>query len=62
MVGPAQDELLADACGLGQFLTALGTCTLLEQFAHLVDTCGGQLLGIHVTNSLNVNNLVIHNA
>ena len=33
MVGPAQNQLLADACGLGQFLAALGGSALLQQLA-----------------------------
>ena len=61
MIGPAQDQFVADAGSLGQFLAALGGCSLLEQFALLVDTCGGQFLCIHVAYTLDVNNLVIHN-
>ena len=61
MVRPAQDELLADARGLGQLLTALGGCTLLKQFAYLVDTCGNEFLCINVAYSFDVDNLVIHN-
>ena len=61
MVGPAQNQLLADACGLGQLLAALGGSTLLEQFAHFVDTCGNQLLCKNVAYSFDVDNLVIHN-
>ena len=48
MVGPAQNQLLADACGIGQLLAALGGSTLLEQFTYFVDTSGNQLLCINV--------------
>ena len=61
MIGPAQNQLLADACGLGQLLAALGGSTLLEQFAHFVDTSGNQLLSINVAYTFDVDNLVIHN-
>ena len=60
MVGPAQDQLLADACSLCQLLAALGGSTLLEQFTYLVDTCGNELLCINVAYSFDVDNLVIH--
>ena len=61
MIGPAEDQFLAAACGLSQFLTALGGCTLLEQFTHFVDTGGNQFLCINVAYTLDVDNLVIHN-
>ena len=61
MVGPAQDQLLANTCGLCQLLTALRTCTLLEQFTYLVDTSGNELLCINVAYTFDVDNLVIHN-
>ena len=61
VVGPAENELFADARGLCQLLAALGGGTLLEQLAHLLNTCGNQLLSISVAYSFDVNNLVIHN-
>ena len=61
MVGPAQNQFLADACGLCQLFAALGGSALLEQFAYFVDTCGNQLLCINVAYTFDVDNLVIHN-
>ena len=61
MVRPAQNQFLADFCCFCQSLAALGVCTLLEQFAYLVDTSGCQLLCIDVAYTFDVNNLVIHN-
>ena len=54
MVGPAQNQLLADACGVCQLLAALGGSTLLEQFTYFVDTSGNQLLCINVAYSFDV--------
>ena len=61
MVGPAQDELLADASLFSQGLTSLRRSTLLKQFAYFVNTSGNELLCINIANTFNVNNLVIHN-
>ena len=61
MVRPAEDQFLTDARGLSQLLTALGGCALLEQFAHLVDTSGNELLCINVAYTFDVDNLVINN-
>ena len=61
MVGPTEDQFLADASGLSQFLAALGSSTLLEQFAHFVDTSGNQFLCVNVAYTFDVDNLVIHN-
>ena len=61
VVGPTQNQFLADACGICQFLASLGGSTLLEQFTYFVDTSGNQLLCINVAYSFDVDNLVIHN-
>ena len=61
VVGPAQNQLLGDTSGLGQFLAPLRRSTLCQQFANLVDTSSNQFLGVNVANTFDVNNLVIHN-
>ena len=61
MVGPLQDEFLADASLLCQGLTSLRGSTLLEQFTYFVNTSGNEFLCVNIANTFNVNNLVIHN-
>ena len=61
MVGPLQNQFLADACLFSQSLTSLRGSTLLKQFAYFVNTSGNEFLCLNIANTFNVNNLVIHN-
>ena len=61
MVGPLQNQFLADAGLLGDELAARGSLTCIKQLLNSLDTCSNQFGCIYVPNTLNVNNLVIHN-
>ena len=61
MVRPAQNELLADARGLSQFLAYLGGSSFVKQLADLINSGSLQFLGVNLAYTFDVNNLVIHN-
>ena len=62
MIGPAEYEFLADACGLGHFAAA-GTCgALVKEVVGSLDTGFIQLGGINVADSFNVYNFVCHSS
>ena len=60
MVGPLQDELLADACLFCQGSTAFRSGTLCQQVLYLNDACLLELRSISLAYALDVDNLVSH--
>ena len=62
MVGPCQNQLSTDTSLFLKSLAACGLCTFFEQCIGILDTYSLQLLTIHGTDALNVNNFVVtHN-
>ena len=61
MVGPLEDELLADARGLGGLLAAALGGALGQQVVRGLQTGGFQLGGVHVADAFDLFKLVCHN-
>ena len=60
VVGPAQDELSADASFVFQCLASSRFLALLKQFFSSVNAGSNEFFCIHRANALDVDNLVSH--